>query len=42
MKMLALCSDEFPWLSPEQLSQLPMPVLLISGRQTPAVHSAIF
>lgn len=42
MKMLALSSDEFPWLSPEQLSQLPMPVLLISGRQTPAVHSAIF
>jgi pimeloyl-ACP methyl ester carboxylesterase len=42
MKMLALSSDEFPWLSPQQLSGLPLPVLLLSGRQTQRVHQAIF
>jgi pimeloyl-ACP methyl ester carboxylesterase len=42
MKMLALSSDEFPWLSPEQLSSLSMPVLLLAGRQTQPVHQAIF
>jgi len=42
MKMLALSSDEFPLLSPEQLAGLPMPVLLLSGQQTQPVHQAIF
>ena len=42
MKMLALSSDEFPWLSPDQLGNLAMPILLLSGRQTPDVHRAIF
>jgi pimeloyl-ACP methyl ester carboxylesterase len=42
MKMLALSSDEFPWLSPAQLSGLPMPVLLLAGRQTQPVHRVIF
>lgn len=42
MKMLALSRDEFPWLAPEALAALPMPVLLLAGRQTQAVHRAIF
>ena len=42
MKMLALSSDEFPLLTPEQLAGLSMPVLLLAGRQTQRVHQAIF
>jgi pimeloyl-ACP methyl ester carboxylesterase len=42
MKMLALSSDEFPLLAPEALAALPMPVMLLSGGQTEAVHRAIF
>lgn len=42
MRMLALSSDEFPWLSPQQLHGLAMPVLLLAGRQTQPVHRAIF
>jgi len=42
MKRLALSSDEFPWLAPQALAALPMPVLLMSGANTPAVHRAIF
>lgn len=42
MKMLAMSSDEFPLLTPEQLGQLGMPVLLLAGRQTQPVHKAIF
>lgn len=42
MKALALSSDEFPWLAPEQLAALPMPVLLMSGADTQPVHAEIF
>ncbi|MFM6996849.1 MAG: alpha/beta fold hydrolase [Limnohabitans sp.] len=42
MKMLALSSDEFPWLAPERLAALPMPVLLLRGERTAPVHRAIF
>jgi pimeloyl-ACP methyl ester carboxylesterase len=42
MRMLALSHDEFPLLPPEQLAALPMPVLLLSGRQTPAIHAEVF
>ena len=42
MKMLALSTDEFPWVEPERLAALPMPVLLMSGANTPPVHRAIF
>ncbi len=42
MKMLNLSSDEFPWISPEELQALPMPVMLLSGGHTPPVHAAIF
>ena len=42
MKMIALSSDEFPLIPPEQLAALPMPVLLMSGLNTQPVHKAIF
>lgn len=42
MKMLALSTDEFPWLAPERLAGLAMPLLLLSGRETAPVHAAIF
>lgn len=42
MKMLALSSDEFPWLAPEALAALRMPLLLVAGAQTQPVHRAIF
>lgn len=42
MRMLALSSNEFPLLPPEALAALTMPILLISGRQTPAIHAEVF
>jgi len=42
MRMLALSSNEFPELPPAALAALPMPVLLVSGQQTPAIHAATF
>jgi pimeloyl-ACP methyl ester carboxylesterase len=42
MKMLALSSDEFPWIAPARLAALPMPVLLMAGQNTPAIHAEIF
>lgn len=42
MKMLNLSSDEFPWIEPEELRSLPMPVMLLCGENTPPVHAAIF
>jgi pimeloyl-ACP methyl ester carboxylesterase len=42
MRMLALSSDEFPLLLPTALAALPMPVLLLSGRNTAAIHAAVF
>lgn len=42
MKMLNLSSDEFPWIAPEELQALRMPVMLLSGADTPPVHAAIF
>lgn len=42
MKMLALSTDEFPLISPHQLSKLTMQVLLLAGRLTQPVHRAIF
>lgn len=42
MRMLALSSDEFPLLAPQDLADLPMPVLLLSGANTPALHREIF
>lgn len=42
MKNLALSRDEFPWLAPEDLGALPMPVLLLAGEHTPPIHAEIF
>jgi pimeloyl-ACP methyl ester carboxylesterase len=42
MKMIALSTDEFPLIPPTQLATLPMPILLVSGRNTQPVHKAIF
>ena len=42
MKMLAMSTDEFPWLPPERLAALSMPVLMLSGEKTAPVHAAIF
>ena len=42
MKMLALSSDEFPWIAPDRLSALSMPLLLMAGQNTPAIHAEIF
>jgi pimeloyl-ACP methyl ester carboxylesterase len=42
MKMLALSSDEFPLIEPALLAALQMPILLLAGRNTPAIHAEIF
>jgi pimeloyl-ACP methyl ester carboxylesterase len=42
MRMLALSSNEFPLLPPAALAALPMPVLLVSGQDTPAIHAEVF
>jgi len=42
MRMLALSSNEFPLLPPQQLAALPTPVLLVSGQDTPAIHAHTF
>lgn len=42
LKMIALSTDEFPLLGPDQLSALPMPIMLFSGLNTQPVHRVIF
>ena len=42
MRMLALSSDEFPLLPPAALRALPMPVLLVTGADTPRLHAEVF
>ena len=42
MKMIAMSTDEFPLIPPDQLACLPMPILLMSGVNTQPVHKAIF
>lgn len=42
MRMLALSSNEFPLLPPQQLAALKMPVLLVSGEDTPPIHAHTF
>ncbi len=42
MRMLALSSDEFPLLPPDALAALAMPVLLVSGERTAALHAEVF
>lgn len=42
MRRLALSSDEFPLIAPEQVAALPMPVLLMAGAQTLPIHDVVF
>lgn len=42
MRMLALSTDEFPWIEPQVLSSLPMPVMLMAGCNTPPIHAETF
>jgi pimeloyl-ACP methyl ester carboxylesterase len=42
MRMLALSTNEFPLLPPEQLAGLPMPVMLMSGADTEPIHAEVF
>ena len=41
-RSLALSVDEFPWLDPDALADLPMPILLMSGAETAPVHATVF
>lgn len=42
IRMLTLSSDEFPWIGPEAVRALRMPVLLAAGADTPAIHDTVF
>lgn len=42
MRMLALSSNEFPLLAPAALAALRLPLLLLTGRHTPAIHVEVF
>ncbi len=42
MKTLAMSSDEFPWIAPELLAALRMPVQLLAGARTPPIHAEVF
>ena len=42
IRMLTLSSDEFPWIAPEAVRALRMPVLLLAGADTPAIHDTVF
>jgi pimeloyl-ACP methyl ester carboxylesterase len=42
MRTLALSTDEFPLIEPQILGSLPMPVMLMSGCNTPPIHSETF
>lgn len=42
IRMLTLSSDEFPLLSPQALSSVRVPTLLMAGAQTPPIHDTVF
>lgn len=42
IRMLSLSSDEFPWIGPEALQALRMPVALLAGEHTPPIHDVVF
>jgi pimeloyl-ACP methyl ester carboxylesterase len=42
MRILALSTDEFPWIEPRVLGSLPMPVMLMAGRNTMPIHAETF
>lgn len=42
IRMLTLSSDEFPMIEPRDVRALDMPVALMAGRHTPAIHDVVF
>ena len=42
LRRVTLSSDEFPALDMERLSNLEVPVLLLSGEHTPPIHDVVF
>ena len=42
IRMLTLSSDEFPMIEPCDVRALGMPVALMAGRHTPAIHDVVF
>lgn len=42
IRMLTLSSDEFPWIGPQALHALRMPVALMAGEHTPLIHDVVF
>lgn len=42
LRRVTLSSDEFPTLDMQRLAALDMPVLLLSGERTPAIHDVVF
>ena len=41
-ELLQTVADEFPWIGPDAVRALRMPVLLAAGADTPAIHEAVF
>ncbi len=42
IRTLTLSSDEFPWLTPQEVASVQAPTLLLAGEQTPAIHDTVF
>ena len=42
IRMLTLSSDEFPMIEPRDVRALGMPVALMAGQHTPAIHDVVF
>ncbi len=42
IRMLTLSTDEFPLIEAQDLRELRVPILLLAGEQTPAVHDTVF
>ena len=42
IRMLTLSSDEFPMIEPRAVRALQMPVALMAGQDTPAIHDVVF
>lgn len=42
LKRLTLSSDEFPWISPQQVRAVAVPTLLLAGERTPPIHATVY
>lgn len=42
IRMLTLSTDEFPMIEPADVRAIKVPVLLLAGEQTPAIHNEVF